>query len=153
MRFPRTVTGVVVVLAAALLGANDGVLAGGSSPEQELLAAQRSFITANNTADLATLDRLTADEFIGVTASGVVRTKAEFLKEVGKRGPAKVQATSEQLLERQKEWKVRVYENVGVVTRLSAGDHGSRSWITAVWVRRDGRWQRVLSHETTAAKE
>jgi hypothetical protein len=150
---PGTAAGAVVVLVAALSGATNPVPAGSSQAEQELLTAQRSFINANNTADLATLDRLTADEWIGVRASGVVRTKAEFLAEVGKRGPAKVQATPEQLMERRREWKVRVYDTVGVVTRLTAGDHGSRSWISAVWVRRDGRWQRVLSHETTAAKE
>jgi hypothetical protein len=42
---------------------------------------------------------------------------------------------------------------VGMVTRLTAGDHGSRSWISTVWVLRNDRWQRVLSHETTAAEE
>src|SRR6266508_6192671 len=80
------------------------------------------------------------------------RTKAELREDIAKRGPAKVQATPEQLLDRQREWKVRVFDKAGVVTRLTAGDHGSRSWISTVWVRHDGRWQRVLSQETTAAE-
>jgi hypothetical protein len=121
------------------------------SVDEELLAAQRALISANNRPDLDTINQLTADEWIGVNASGVLRTKAELAEDIAKRGPAKVQATPEQLSERQKAWKVRVYDNVGVVTRLTAGDHGSRSWISTVWIRRDGRWQRILSQETTAA--
>lgn len=123
----------------------------GSSVDEELLAAQRALIRANNRADLDTINQLTADEWIGVNASGILRTKAELSEDIAKRGPAKVQATLEQLLERQKSWKLRAYDNAGVVTRLTAGDHGSRSWISTVWIRRDGRWQRILSQETTAA--
>jgi hypothetical protein len=140
--------------ALALIGslfAGAALSAGGSSVDEELLAAQRSLINANNRADLETINQLTADEWIGVNASGILRTKAELAGDIAKRGLAKVQATPEQLLERQKEWKVRAYENAGVVTRLTAGDHGSRSWISTVWIRRDARWQRILSQETTAA--
>ena len=133
------------ILAIAAIGS------AGSPVDEELLAAQRALISANNRADIDTINQLTADEWIGVNASGILRTKAELPADIAKRGPARVQATPEQLFERQKTWKVRSYDNTGVVTRLTAGDHGSRSWISTVWVRRDGRWQRVLNHETTAA--
>jgi hypothetical protein len=133
------------------LFAGAAISAAGSSVDEELLAAQRALISANNRADLDAINQLTADEWIGVNASGILRTKAELPEDIAKRGPAKVQATPEQLLERQKAWKVRTYDNGGVVTRLTAGDHGSRSWISTVWIRRDGRWQRILSQETTAA--
>ena len=139
---------------ALLIGslfAGAAISAAGSSVDEELLAAQRLLISASNTADLETINQLTADEWIGINASGILRTKAELPGDIAKRGPAKVQATPEQLLERQKTWKVRAYDNAGVVTRLTAGDHGSRSWISTVWSRRDGRWQRILSQETTAA--
>ncbi len=134
----------------ACLFAGAAISAAGSSVDEELLAAQRLLISANNRADLDTINQLTADEWIGVNASGILRTKAELPEDISRRGPAKVQATPEQLLERQKAWKVRAYDNAGVVTRLTAGDHGSRSWISTVWIRRDGRWQRILSQETTA---
>ena len=139
--------------ALALIGclfAGAAISAAGSVNE-ELLAAQRALILANNRPDLDTINQLTADEWIGVNASGILRTKPELPEEIAKRGPAKVQATPEQLLERQKAWKVRVYDNTGVVTRQTAGDHGSRSWISTVWIRRSRRWQRILSQETTAA--
>ncbi len=121
-----------------------------ASYEQEVIAAQRELITANNAADTAVVDRLTADEWIGVEAAGVSRTKADFRAWMVARGAAAVQATGAQLAQRQKEWRVQVYGNVGIITRLTAGDHGGRSWITTVWVRREGRWQRVLSQGTAA---
>jgi hypothetical protein len=143
------VAGALALIGSLFAGA--ATSAGGSSVEEELLAAQRSLISANNRADLDTINQLTADDWIGVNASGILRTKAELPGDIAQRGPAKVQATPEQLLERQKAWKVHAYDNAGVVTRLTAGDHGSRSWISTVWIRRDARWQRILSQETTAA--
>ncbi len=122
-----------------------------SSLEAEIIAAQQAQIAANNSADIASLDRLTADEYGGVNASGTMHTKAEFLQDVERRGPAAVKATPLQLLERQKEWRVRVCGTAGIVTRLTAGDHGSRSWVTAVWVKRDGQWLRVFGQVTTTA--
>ena len=137
--------------AALLLGSACSAHVAGLSAEREVVAAQQSLITANNAADLAAVNLLTADEWMGVDASGLSRTKAQLQEEIVKRGPANVQATPGQLSQRQKDWQVRVYGNVGILTRLTAGDHGSRSWITTVWVRREGRWQRVLSQGTTAS--
>jgi hypothetical protein len=142
----------ILAVAALLLGSACSIRAAGLSAEREVIAAQKSLITANNAADVAAVDQLTADEWIGVDTSGVSRTKAQLREAIVKRGPAIVQATPEQLSQRQKEWRVRVYSDVGVLTRLTAGDHGSRSWITTVWVRRDGRWQQVLTQGTTASQ-
>jgi hypothetical protein len=147
MRAKQAILGMAVFLLCAAPGA------AGPSVEEELLAAQRQLITANNKADLDTINKLTADEWMGISASGILRTKAELPAEFAGRGPARVQATEAQLLERQKAWKVRAYENAGVVTRLTAGDPGARAWITTVWIRRDGRWQRILNQETTAAAQ
>ena len=145
---PSHAAGALALIGLLLAG---GPISAGGSVDEELLAAQRSLISASNRADLETINQLTADEWIGINAAGILRMKAELPGDIAKRGLAKVQATPEQLLERQKAWKVRAYDNTGVVTRLTAGDHGSRSWISTVWIRRDGRWQRILSQETTAA--
>lgn len=141
------------VVAALLLSSGCSISLAGSSPEREVIAAQQALITATNAADVTAVDLLTADEFVGVDAVGVSRTKAQLHEEIVRRGPANVQATPEQLLQRQRAWHVHAYGNVGIVTRLTAGDHGSRAWITTVWVRREGRWQRVLSQVTTAAPQ
>lgn len=122
-----------------------------SSAEREVIAAQEAQITANNAADIPALDALTAEEYVGVDASGTMQNKREFLRDVEKRGPAAVKATPQQLRERQREWRVRIFGDVGVVTRLTAGDHGSRAWVTAMWAKRDGRWLRVFGQVTTAA--
>lgn len=120
----------------------------GSSLKLDLIAAQKALITANNAADATAVEYLTAQEWTGIAATGVTRTKATLREDLLKRGPAKIQATAAQLADRQKEWLVHVDKNVGVVTRLTAGDHGTPSWITTVWIYRDGRWQRIISQDT-----
>ena len=140
------------VAAALLLGSACATQRSASEVKRTVVAAQQALITANNAADVIAVEHLTADDWIGVEASGVSRTKAQIRERIGKRGAALIQATPAQLAERQKSWQVRVYDDVAIVTRLTAGDHGSPSWITTVWVRREGRWQSVLSQVTTAAE-
>jgi hypothetical protein len=89
------------VVAALLLSSGCSMPLAGSSAERDVIAAQQALITANNAADVTAVDLLTADEFIGVDASGVSRTKAQLHEEVVRRGPANVQATPEQLSLRQ----------------------------------------------------
>ncbi len=72
MRFSSLSTAAgVVALTATLLEACSANRAVRPSVEQELLAAQRSLISANNRADLAAIDQMTANEWIGINASGV----------------------------------------------------------------------------------
>ena len=119
-----------------------------SSLKSDLIEAQKALIIANNAGDVSAVEYLTANEWTGIAASGISRTKVQLRDEITKRGPAKIQATAQQLADRQKEWLVHVSKNVGVVTRLTAGDHGTPSWITTIWIYRDGRWQRVISQDT-----
>ena len=119
-----------------------------SSLKSDLIEAQKALIIANNAGDVSAVEYLTANEWTGIAASGVSRTKVQLRDEISKRGPAKVQATAQQLADRQKEWLVYVSKNVGVVTRLTAGDHGTPSWITTICIYLDGRWQRVVSQDT-----
>jgi hypothetical protein len=137
-----------ILLIGMLAGAGTARVPAASLPDQELLAAQQTYVQANNAADLKALDRLTADDWIGITEAGVIRTKAQFLEDVRKRGPARIQATASQLQTRQKEWKVRAYGEAGFVARLTAGDHGGRAWVTGFWAKHNGTWQRVFSQET-----
>jgi ketosteroid isomerase-like protein len=153
MRFKvfSAVTALAILASTTLHANSENVHPSRSEAEREVIAAQEAQITANNAADIAALDQLTAEEYVGVDASGTMYTKDEFLREVEKRGPAAVRATPQQMRERQREWRVRIFGDVGVVTRLTAGDHGSPSWVTAIWVKRDGRWLRVFGQVTTAA--
>lgn len=138
-----------IVFAAVMLSVASAVSAQVRSPiETELIQVQQEQITANNAADIATLDRLTADDWIGVSPTGVNRNKTQFLEDVRRRGPAAVQRTAQEGAARAKEWRVHGDGSTGVVTRLTAGDHGARVWNTAVWVKRAGTWRRVFSQET-----
>jgi hypothetical protein len=140
-----------LVLAALILSGAQAASAQGRSPlEAELIDLQQQQITANNAADIAALDRLTADDWTGVSATGVARNKTQFLEDVRRRGPAAVQRTPQQGAPRATEWRVYADGSTGVVTRLTAGDHGPRIWNTAVWSKRDGSWRRVFSQETAA---
>ena len=142
-----------LVILSTMLQSSQRLPVARSAVEDELIAVQQAQITANNAADVATLDRLTAADWTGVSAAGIVQEKAQFLEEVVKRGPARVQRTMEDAADRQKAWRVQVSGTLGVVTRLTAGDHGSRMWNTAVWTKRDGVWLRVFSQGTTAAAQ
>jgi len=142
-----------LVFAALIVSVAHAASAQVRSPiEMDLIDAQQQQITANNAADIAALDRLTADEWVGVSATGITRNKTQFLDDVRRRGPAAIQRTSQDGAARAKEWRVYADGTTGVVTRLTAGDHGARIWNTAVWSKRDGHWRRVFSQETTAAQ-
>lgn len=145
--------GVALVTFSTILQSSQRPPGARSAVENELIAVQQTQITANNAADVAVLDRLTAADWTGVSASGIVQDKAQFLADVAQRGPAKVQRTMQDAADRQKEWRVQVSGTLGIVTRLTAGDHGSRIWSTAVWTKRDGVWLRVFSQATTAAAQ
>ena len=149
VRSCSAVTVLVIVVSTTIHANSENLDPSRSAVEREVIAAQEAQITANNSAAISVLDQLTAEEYVGVDAWGTMHTKAEFLSDVEKRGPAAVKATPQQLRERQREWRVRIFGDVGVVTRLTAGDHGSRSWITAIWVKRDDRWLRVFGQVTT----
>ncbi len=102
------VIGFIVV--SVMLQASQGAPISGRSPlEDELIAVQQAQITANNAADLPTLDRLTAPEWTGDGASGIVQDKTQFLEEVAKRGPARVQRTMEDAAQREKEWRASMF--------------------------------------------
>lgn len=120
--------------------------------EASLIAAQHSLIEATNSANVSAVELLTAEEWLGVDAAGNPRRRSELRQALLERGPARIQATAEQLAVRQRDWHVHVYGDIGIVTRLTAGDHGTRAWVTTVWAFRDGRWQRVLSQVTNSSE-
>src|SRR5262245_37665229 len=84
-----------------------------AGPRADLVAVQIALIMANNAADAAAVERLTADEWIGISASGVSTTKPQIRSDLAARGAARVQATPQQLAQRQKDWLVRIYGDVG----------------------------------------
>ncbi len=117
-----------------------------SSVEQAIKQLDNERIRAQVGADAVALDRIYADDFIGVGPSGTVRTKAQVISDFTS-GDLKFQSIVTD------EVQVRVYDNTAVETGLSTmsgQDKGKAvprdTRFTRVWVKQDGRWRLVANH-------
>ena len=95
---------------------------------------------------MATLDAILADDLTEVAPSGAVGTKSSILSEAKS---AKVSVCKTEAM------KVRVYGNAavvrGVVTYKDSTSGGEYQF-TDTYIRRNGRWQCVATHETPSKK-
>jgi len=103
-------------------------------------------IQAQIGADRAALDRLYADDFIGIGPSGTVRTKPQVLSDFTS-GTLKFQSITTD------DVQVRVYGNTAVETGRSTmkGQDKNKAVpvdnrFTRVWVKQHGRWRLVANH-------
>ena len=118
----------------------------GSSVDQAIRQLDNERIQAQIHADAKALDRIYAEDFIGVGQSGTVRTKPQVLSDFTG-GSLKFQSITTD------EVQVRVYENTAVETGLSTmvgQDKGKPvprdTRFTRVWVKQQGRWRLVANH-------
>ena len=117
-----------------------------SSIEQAIKQLDGERIQAQVGADAAALDRIYADDFIGVGPSGTVRTKKQVISDFTS-GSLKFQSITTD------EVQVRVYDNTAVETGLSTmiGQDKGRAVprdtrFTRVWIKQQGRWRLVANH-------
>ena len=117
-----------------------------SSVEQAIRQLDNERIQAQIGADAMALDRIYADDFIGVGPSGTVRTKAQVISDFTS-GNLKFQSITTD------EVQVRVYENTAVETGLSTMIGQDKNKVvprdnrfTRVWVKLHGSWQLVANH-------
>ena len=104
--------------------------------------------------DVATFDRLFADDFTHTSHDGTFRTRAEWLKG---RVQGKSNYVSYEVVDRQ----IRIYGETAVVTGLAKPswreDDGSLASGTfrllRVWVKRGGRWQAVAFQSTRVSEK
>jgi ketosteroid isomerase-like protein len=142
---------VIAVLALALTSivmAQEQSTAGTqrSNIEQVIRQLDGERIQAQIGADAAALDRIYADDFIGVGPSGTVRTKKQVILDFTS-GTLKFQSITAD------EVQVRVYENTAVETGLSTMDGQDKgktvprnTRFTRVWVKQQGFWRLVANH-------
>jgi len=119
------------------------------SVEQAIKRVDGERIQAQIHADAAALDRIYADDFIGVGPSGAVRTKPQVIADFTS-GSLKFQSITTD------EVRVRVYGNTAVETGLSimtGQDKGKDvprdTRFTRVWVKQNGSWRIVANHYST----
>ena len=117
-----------------------------SNIEQVIRRLDGERIQAQIGADAAALDRIYADDFIGVGPSGTVRTKKQVILDFTS-GTLKFQSITTD------EVQVRVYENTAVETGLSTmdgQDNGKavprNTRFTRVWVKQQDHWRLVANH-------
>ncbi len=121
--------------------------------EEELLTLEKAFADAIVRNDLEGIGRLVTDDWIIVDPNGEIVDRARFF-EVIKSG-----AVTHDMMESE-DFRVRVYGDSAVVSGLTrtkgkfmGQEFSTRERATDVFVKRDGRWQCVLTHLTRFTKK
>jgi uncharacterized protein (TIGR02246 family) len=116
------------------------------SVEQVIRQLDHERIQAQIGADAVALDRIYANDFIGIGPSGTVRTKPQVISDFTS-GDLKFQSITTDVV------RVRVYGNTAVETGrsiMSGQDKGKTvprdNRFTRVWVKQHGRWRLVANH-------
>ena len=117
-----------------------------TSVEQVVRQRDHERIQAQIEADAVALDRIYADDFIGIGPSGRVRAKAQVISDFTS-GALKFQSITTD------DVRVRVYGNTAVETGRSTmigQDRGKAvprdNRFTRVWIKQVGRWRLVSNH-------
>jgi ketosteroid isomerase-like protein len=121
--------------------------------EQELLTLEKAFAEAIVRNDLEGIGRLVTDDWIIIDPNGEIVDRARFF-DVLKSG-----ALTHDMMESE-DFRVRVYGDSAVVTgvtrtkgKFMGQEFSTQERATDVFVKRDGRWQCVLTHLTRFAKK
>ena len=121
--------------------------------EQELLKLEKEFAAAIVKNDLAGIGRLVTDDWIIIDPNGEIVDRARFF-EVIKSG-----ALTHDMMESE-DFRVRIYGDSAVVTGITrtkgkfmGQEFSTQERATDVFVKRDGRWQCVLTHLTRFTKK
>jgi ketosteroid isomerase-like protein len=116
--------------------------------EEELLKLERAFADAIIKNDLESIGRIVSDDWIIVDPNGEIVDRTRFF-EVIKSG-----ALTHDIMESE-DFRVRVYGDSAVVTAITSTkgkfmgqEFSTRERATDVFVKREGRWQCVLTHLT-----
>lgn len=120
------------------------------NPSENPEPAIRKLVTerdqAIQSADVATIDRIYADDYISTSNTGLLRTKAQVIEDF-KTGALKIEAISSD------DVNVRQHGDTVIVTgrMTSKGKDRDRevsgeNRFTQVYVRKNGRWQLVAFH-------
>jgi Domain of unknown function (DUF4440) len=142
----KQIVAACVFLAAGLPSAHGK--SGKDSVEQTLIQMEQDWSQADIKKDSATLDRILAEDWIGIDFEGTVLNKAQALKGIAS-DSGSLQTTV------LRDVKVRVYGSTAVVTgtdtekgQFHGRDSSGKYLWTDVFVHRNGRWQAVSSQST-----
>lgn len=120
----------------------------GDRLHREIESLEEQWLNGVVQNDVATANRLLADDYLGINPNGTLETKADALAQ-RRSGTVKISSIEPNNV------KVRVYGDTAVVTSLvdvqgHEGDHdiSGRYHYTRVYSRRDGAWK-IVSFEAS----
>jgi ketosteroid isomerase-like protein len=144
----------IVLLSFAFAQLAPGQSAENSSSEKEVREMIEKYRAALLQRDVAALEKIWADDYVFVNASGDVVTKAQRLANV-KSGATKLES-----INKEENIAVRVYQNSAVATSRVAikGKYGGQSTSgqyrsTHVWVKGPEGWQLVANQLTALQRK
>ena len=121
--------------------------------EQELLTLEKAFAEAIVKNDPEAIGRFVADDWIIIDPDGGIVDRTRFFEVIKSGGLTHDMMESE-------DFRVRVYGDSAVVTgvtrtkgKFMGQEFSTQERATDVFVKRDGRWQCVLTHLTRFAKK
>lgn len=130
---------VLFVVGAVILRAGQSTQA---AAENYIKLSEQQWAEASMKRDAATVERIVADDFVGVDPSGAYFRKADELASVGKNEGDYVSAKSDEVT-------VRFYGDAAVAQgseswQKRSGERGRYVW-SDTWIRRNGKWQIVAA--------
>src|SRR6267143_3612315 len=145
-----SVRGRSLIVAALICTVQAALLDGQSSSlEDSVRALESQRAQALLKTDTVALSQLVADDFVEISRFGMLRTKADNLREIAS-GALKLNAV------RYNSLSVRVYGDVAVLQGIADNSGTFRGFpftgkirYTRVFVRRAGRWQAVAMQQTS----
>jgi ketosteroid isomerase-like protein len=146
MRNLRSITVLLLLISLSCFAQSAKSPKGKGSVEQQIQDMLEQRRQAALKADVAFVDANTADDYVRISPSGQLMTKAELL-EAMKNGSTKYQSIE------QKDIKIQIYGNTAVTTAVAdlkgtnQGQDVSGSYrISQVFVYRSGKWLAVHFH-------
>jgi len=118
--------------------------------ERYILESERQWAESVATGDTLAIERILADDFIGVDPKGRLYTKQQMIDET--RNAPKYFVSN-----RLNDVKVRFYGNTAVAQgsetwEKRSGERGRFVW-TDTWLQRNGRWQIVAAQDLIAPEK
>jgi ketosteroid isomerase-like protein len=120
--------------------------------ERYIIESERQWAESVATGDASVVERILADDFIGVDPKGRLYDKAKMVSDT--RDGAKYFLSN-----RANEIKVRFYGDTAVAQgsetwERRSGDPLRGRWVwTDTWIRRNGKWQIVAAEDLTAPEQ
>ena len=118
--------------------------------ERYIIESERQWAESVASGDTATVERILADDFVGVDPKGPLYDKAKMISDIR-------EAPKHFVSNHANDIKVRFYGNTAVAQgsetwERRSGERGRFVW-TDTWVKRNGKWQIVAAEDLIAPEK